>query len=114
MRGVLLRVPPIPDKAIAQDSTLCTLNIRYKNPGESDSKLLTKPVSGARVLAQNSKDFNFANAVAMFGAKLRNPASGVKTQKIMDVARENMGSDKEGYRLGFLNMIQNFMKINTD
>ena len=51
---------------------LLTVNIRYKEPEGSESKLLTYPVNKSLYSDRMSADMNFASCVAEFGMLLRN------------------------------------------
>lgn len=51
---------------------LLTVNIRYKEPEGSESKLLTYPVNKTLYSDKMSADMNFASCVAEFGMLLRN------------------------------------------
>lgn len=51
---------------------LLTVNIRYKEPEVSESKLLTYPVNKSLYSDKMSADMNFASCVAEFGMLLRN------------------------------------------
>ena len=51
---------------------LLTVNIRYKEPEDSESKLLTYPVNKSLYSDKMSADMNFASCVAEFGMLLRN------------------------------------------
>jgi Ca-activated chloride channel family protein len=51
---------------------LLTVNIRYKEPEGSESKLLTYPVNKSLYSDKMSADMNFASCVAEFGMLLRN------------------------------------------
>jgi Ca-activated chloride channel family protein len=89
------------------------VRIRYKNPGESVSKLITVPVTTARLLAVNSGDYNFAASVAAFGHLLRNSqyAGNVELAKIIEVAGGNMGADEGKLRKEFVQLLQKYQDI---
>ena len=102
------------DKNVDEKSELFKLNVRYKDPKEQESKLFFEIISGGKLSNKNSKDFNFACSAAAFGAKLRNPDSNIDIFDILNLAKNNIGTDKEGYRNDFLEMIKNFIKIESD
>jgi Ca-activated chloride channel family protein len=89
------------------------VRIRYKNPGQSTSKLLTVPVKTDRLLAKNSGDFNFASSVAAFGHLLRNSRykGDVELSKIIEVADGNLGADEGKLRREFVQVLRKYQEI---
>jgi Ca-activated chloride channel family protein len=93
----------------ASSKELLTLKLRYKQPNGDRSRLLEFPVtdSGKR-FANASPDFRFAASVASFGMLLRD--SEYKGDTSYDAVREwasqAKGSDEEGYRAEFLNLVR--------
>ena len=86
------------------------VRIRYKNPGESNSRLITVPVKTDRLLAKNTSDYNFAASVAAFGHLLRNSqyTGDVKLAKIIEVAEGNMGMDEGKLRKEFVQVLRRY------
>ena len=60
------------DSESGMGGELLTVNIRYKEPEGSESKLLTYPVNKSLYSDKMSADMNFASCVAEFGMLLRN------------------------------------------
>ena len=89
------------------------VRIRYKNPGESVSKLITAPVKTDRLLTINSGDFNFASSVAAFGHLLRNSQykGDVELAKIIEVAQGNLGADEGKLRREFVQILNEYQQI---
>ncbi|MCL1975515.1 MAG: VWA domain-containing protein [Firmicutes bacterium] len=89
------------------------VRIRYKNPGENTSRLITVPVKTDRLLAKNSADFNFASCVAAFGHLLRNsPYKGdVEIGRIVEVAEGNTGLDDGKLRKEFVEIMKKYQTI---
>ncbi|CAN5305685.1 VWA domain-containing protein [soil metagenome] len=85
------------------------VKIRYKLPGESQSKLITEPVKvseAAASLDAAPQDARFAAAVAGFGQLLRG-GQYTKTYSYDDVialAQGAKGADPFGYRAEFINL----------
>jgi Ca-activated chloride channel family protein len=82
------------------------VKIRYKLPGESESRLITQPVTPAN--AKVSAEANFAAAVAAFGQLLRG-GEYMKSFGFDDViaqANANRGTDEFGYRAEFVNLVR--------
>jgi len=84
---------------------LAFLKIRYKLPGSSESKLISKAI---KVNLARSNDAGFAAAVAGFAELLR---SSVHTQNwgyddVVRLAKENRGQDLHGYRAEFIKLVE--------
>jgi Ca-activated chloride channel family protein len=87
---------------------LFEVRIRYKDPGESESKQITKPVKLDSIKSNNSSDFEFASAVAMFASILRNSYTNynVDYSDVIEKAESNLGKDEKGYRTEFVTMVE--------
>jgi Ca-activated chloride channel family protein len=86
-----------------------TVKIRYQEPAGGDSKLLSFPlVDREQAFARAAVDFRFAAAVASFGMILRNsPYKGTATiDSVLSMAEDSLGSDRNGYRREFLQLVQ--------
>lgn len=87
------------------------LKVRYKLPGEEESRLITTTVDDKYAYKKVSAvkdDIRFAAAVAAFGQVLK---GGKYTQdysydKIIELARNARGEDRFGYRSEFLNIVR--------
>ncbi|MDR1689372.1 MAG: VWA domain-containing protein [Clostridiales bacterium] len=92
---------------------LFEVKIRYKDPGESESKLITHAVKALRYTDFNSADFNFAVSVAAFGHLLKNsPYTGaVSIERVRATALDSLGYDNGGYRSEFINLLDKYMRI---
>ena len=94
---------------IGNSSEMLTVKLRYKKPGESESKKLEVPVSSISDETQAiSKDFKFAVSVAMFGQLLRDSEfKGDATySKVIDLAKEGIDNDEYGYRREFVRLAE--------
>lgn len=89
------------------------VRIRYKNPNEAKSNLMTLPVKTDRLLSENTNDYNFASSVAAFGHLLRNsPYKGdVAISKIIEVAEGNLGKDDGKLRREFVQILKEYQDI---
>ena len=89
---------------------LAFLRIRYKAPGEEDSRLIERPILASAVTDFGSAppDARFAAAVAGFGQLLRGDphVEGLTYAEIEDIARAARGEDAFGYRSEFLRLTQ--------
>jgi len=118
-------VPPDGDLAIAQvdplkyqtvqlnnsasaSPELLTLKLRYKEPDEETSRLLTQPVLDATTLiAAASDNLRFAASVAELGLLLRESPykSHASYDQAAEMASHALGGDNEGYRAEFLQLV---------
>ncbi|GAB4343022.1 MAG: VWA domain-containing protein [Desulfobulbaceae bacterium] len=101
---------PLPGAA-ARNTEYAFLKIRYKLPGEEESRLITQPVTDA--LAHDSletvpEDMRFAAAVAAFGQVLRGGihTGGFGYDDVLRLAEPARGRDPYGYRAEFLNLVR--------
>ena len=92
--------------AAARSDELLTLKVRYKEPTQAESKLLTFPVRDATA-ASPSESLRFSAAVAAFGMLLRDSKQGGNaTYEMADsLARGARGQDPHGYRSEFLQLL---------
>jgi len=111
-----LRLPPrryqpgnsVDERTVASfNNELAYLRIRYKLPDESESKLIQAPVMDSGINARGGDSFNFAAAVAAFGQKLRGGTflEDFDYDDIEDLARRSRGSDPNGYRSEFMQLV---------
>ena len=88
------------------------VQVRYKLPGERDSRLMQRVVSNSgagRVSAQPPESTRWALAVAAFGQKLRNDpwmGAGYSWNDILEQAQGARGEDPYGERADFVQMIR--------
>lgn len=89
------------------------VRLRYKRPGEQESRLIERAVRGADAVARlddASADFRFAAAVAGFGQLLRGGGGGGRYTGDFDyadvvrLARAARGDDAFGYRGEFVSL----------
>jgi Ca-activated chloride channel homolog len=90
---------------------LAHLRLRYKQPGESVSRLIEQPIGGDQVkarLADASESFRFAAAVAAFGQNLRGGryTEGFDNAALLALAKAARGDDAEGWLAEFLQLVQ--------
>jgi Ca-activated chloride channel family protein len=109
-RDPLKYAPPEASYKPEYPDELLTVKIRYKLPGESESKLISFPVGTAsiRKAGQESQEFRFAASVAGFGMLLRgSPYKGnAEYDSIINMAKGAIGSDAWGFRKGFVNLAE--------
>ncbi|MUG99834.1 DUF3520 domain-containing protein [Scytonema sp. UIC 10036] len=96
-------------KSLSSHDEIMQVKLRYKEPQESTSQLLTYPVVDRGVkLSEATTNFKFATAVAEFGMVLRNsPYKGTATfDSVLQRARQSQGSDLDGYRAEFIRLVE--------
>jgi len=87
------------------------VKLRYKLPGETNSRLIEQPVRANDALAKIDAapaEQRFAVAVAAFGQRLRgeNAVDGFNYGKIAELANGARGVDPEGYRAEFVRLVR--------
>lgn len=87
------------------------LKIRYKLPGQGQSRLITTPITPAqeqRSLESAPGEARFAAAVAAFGQILRGDSrvGSFAYEDVLALARPVRGDDVYGYRAEFLNLVR--------
>lgn len=85
------------------------VKIRYKLPGENDSKLITEPVkidTAASSVEAAPQEARFAAAVAAFGQLLRGGqyTKSYSYDDVIALAQGAKGKDEFGYRAEFINL----------
>jgi Ca-activated chloride channel family protein len=93
---------------------LLTLNLRYKEPKGTTSRLLAYDITKQpTAFAQCTEDFRFSSAVVAFGMVLRNSqykGSATYTE-IVNIAQNAVGKDKYGYRQEFIDLVKQAGKL---
>ncbi len=92
-------------QTVGSDELLC-VNIRYKNPGESESILREFPVENI-VADTVDGDFAFAAAVAELGMLLNDSefAGTSSYDSVIGLAENARGEDTHGYRSEFISLV---------
>jgi len=98
-------------KTAAKGDELCFVKLRYKLPGEADSRLVEHPVRAGSARARFEAapdDQRFAVAVAAFGQRLRGeaPLADTSYEQIAAMANAARGDDPEGYRAEFVKLVR--------
>jgi Ca-activated chloride channel homolog len=85
-----------------------TVQLRYKEPTGSRSRLLTHPVRVRGRVGEPAGDFRFATAVAGFGMVLRDSEyRGTATlDQVLQLARGAEGRDADGERAEFVRLVE--------
>ena len=88
------------------------MQVRYKPPGERDSRLMQRVVSnpgGGRISAQPPESTRWALAVAAFGQRLRDDpwmSPDYGWDDIRDLAQGARGDDPYGERAEFIQLVR--------
>ena len=102
------------DPAAVKSDELMTIKLRYKKPDGNTSKLLVHPlVDDHRDLAKTSENFRWSASVAAFGMLLRDSeyVKGFTYSDVTALAESARGSDQEGYRIEFINIVKAFSPL---
>jgi len=105
------RIDPLrygnPSAPTGSDHELAFLRLRYKLPGQSDSRLVERPIS-AQSEAKASERLRYAAAVAAFADALRGGKylDGYGYAQIAQLASSARGTDADGYRAGFVQLVK--------
>lgn len=95
---------------------LMTIKLRYKQPDGDVSKLITHTLKDEQVaLTKTSDNFRWSAAVAGFGMILRESEySNMYTYgEVLQLAAGARGTDKEGYRIEFINLVKAMNQVGT-
>jgi Ca-activated chloride channel family protein len=90
-----------------------TVQLRYKEPTGTASRLITQPVRARGKLAEPTGDFRFASAVVAFGLVLRESEyRGTATlDQVIALARGSEGEDADGERAEFVRLVESTRSI---
>lgn len=87
-----------------------TVKIRYKKPGEDQSREIERTVSGKEFVDTDkaSDNFQFASAVTEFGMLLRDSEfkGASDYDSVLKRARASRGEDASGYRAEFIRLVE--------
>jgi Ca-activated chloride channel family protein len=103
------RYQTAPGVVPGRSGELCTIRVRYKQPGASSSQRLEHVVRDEHVaLAATSPAFRFSAAVATFGMTLRgSPERGTSSHELArELARGAIGKDLDGYQREFMSLVE--------
>jgi len=89
---------------------LAEIRLRYKLPGEQQSRLISEAVHDRLLVeqaGQPSANFRFSASVAALGQLLRSypPMDAFDYQDVRDLAKNSTGDDEYGYRAEFVRLV---------
>jgi Ca-activated chloride channel family protein len=87
---------------------LLTVKLRYKPVDSDTSRKMEVPIMAGKNTDEPGNDFRFAAAVAMFAQLLRDSdfKGDATYDKVIDLARNGMGDDSQGYRHEFVRLAE--------
>ncbi|TWI90700.1 YfbK domain-containing protein [Chitinophaga japonensis] len=101
------------DSAVAADSLLGEVRLRYREPSDSAVHSIRYDIPGhATAFEDASSDFRFASSVALLGMLLRRSeykGSGTASM-VTSIAKKSLGRDQGGYRKEFLKLVKELRK----
>lgn len=94
------------------EDELFTVKFRYKKPDASKSVEMVHIQNDQ--ITKASYDMNFASAVALFGMQLRQSKyfNKVSSSRVIALAKNGRGEDKEGYRAEFIRLVKSYDNLN--
>ena len=114
------RLPPLrygaaPATGGAAASELAHLRLRYKLPGQANSRLLETPVLRSSLRPQASEPLRFAAAVAGYADLLRggHNVEGWTWNEVSATARGALGDDRWGLRREFLGLVESARAVTS-
>ncbi len=107
--GIELKYSKVEPSESNFNDELLTVKLRYKEPNETQSKLLTQGLLDRGNSIENASDnLRFASAVAEFGMLLRDSRykGNANFNDVSSLAGNSMGNDLKSYRSDFLDLIR--------
>ena len=101
------------ESKLTAEDWLFEVNIRYKNPGETESKPIAYKAKSSCIRTKASADFGWACAVAAFGHILRGSeyTGMANLQSVKALAEASKGEDEKGYRAEFIKLLNAYEKL---
>lgn len=96
------------DANASESNEWMTVKFRYKKPDGITSKLIVQTLKDEKANGKTSDNFRWSAAVAAFGMRLRDSeyVKSFSYDEINQLAQSARGSDKEGYRIEFINLMK--------
>ncbi len=112
--GIELKYSKVEPTTTSFNDELLTVKLRYKEPKEDTSKLLTIGLLDSGNSIQNASDnLKFAASVAEFGLIMRDSRykGTASFANMTNLANSAIGTDLKGYRSDFLNLINKAKRL---
>lgn len=106
--GIELKYSQVQPSDTNFSDELLTVKLRYKEPKENDSKLLTIGLLDKSVSIENASDnLKFASSVAQFGLLMRDSRfkGNSSFANLKNLATSSLGNDLKGYRNDFIQLV---------
>jgi Ca-activated chloride channel family protein len=106
--GIELKYSKVEPSDTRFNSALLSVKLRYKEPKEDQSKLLTVGMmDNAQNIASASENLKFAASVVEFGLLLRDSRykGGASIGSVVELANSARGNDLNGYRGEFVDLV---------
>ena len=94
---------------LTKSKDLLTLKLRYKDPKETESQLITRVLQAEDITPKKPSDnWTFASAVAEFAMVIRDSKhkGTASFESALERARKARGKDEHGYRAEFVHLIE--------
>ena len=94
---------------LIKSKDMLTLKLRYKEPKETKSQLITRIVKAKDITSKKPSDnWAFASAVAEFALLIRDSEhkGSASFEAALERARSARGKDEHGYRAEFVSLIE--------
>lgn len=103
--------------AMANSKELLTVKLRYKEPQESTSKLLSISVAdNGEQFGKASDNLKFSSAVAAFGMLLKDSKykGDASYNEVLRLAQSSTGADLQGYRAEFVRLVEQARDLSVE
>lgn len=115
--GIELKYSKVEPAETNFNDELLTVKLRYKEPKESESRLLTMGLLDRGNSIENASDnLKFATAVAQFGLLLRDSRykGGANFNNVLSLSQASLGNDLNNYRSEFIDLISKAKRLARD
>ena len=115
--GIELKYSKVQPAETNFNDELLTVKLRYKEPDESQSKLLTMGLLDRGNSMENASDnLKFATAVAQFGLLLRESRykGAASFNNVLSLSQLALGDDLKNYRSEFIDLIGKAKRLSRD
>lgn len=112
--GIELKYSKVEPSETSFSSELLTVKLRYKEPKEDTSKLLTIGLIDKNNSIESASDnLKFASSVAQFGLLMRNSRfkGSANFDNLMNLANSAKGNDLKGYRSDFVDLARKASRL---
>ncbi len=100
------------DKEIIESNEWLNINIRYKEPDQNESRLLSFPVDASSYSAEMSENLAFASSVAAFGMLLRDSRwKGDASYDMILNILEDVDISKDDYKDEFVSLVKKVKRM---